>query len=177
MRNYRPNCARAITICSRGWSSGTFDAEHPDPFLGGDTRRRARHMNFGGYSNARVDELLLPIQQELDVNSGRPCSTRSRRSCRTRSLMCPLHRAAGLGGTRRDRPCAAPRQLLHAAVGHREPNGFFRPATFQALFACAIPVHATCAGSNHAERGREASRAQAYFARPLPLAWLLLLVG
>ncbi|MGF1474517.1 MAG: ABC transporter substrate-binding protein [Geminicoccaceae bacterium] len=52
-----------------GWSPGTFDAEHPIRFLmhTPDSDGRLGSWNFGGYSNARVDELLPPIQQELDA--------------------------------------------------------------------------------------------------------------
>lgn len=51
-----------------GWSPGTFDAEHPIRFLlhSQDDEARLGSWNFGNYSNARVDELLPQIQQELD---------------------------------------------------------------------------------------------------------------
>jgi peptide/nickel transport system substrate-binding protein len=51
-----------------GWSPGTFDAEHPIRFLAAtpDEEKLLGSWNFGGYSNARVDELLPLIQQELD---------------------------------------------------------------------------------------------------------------
>ena len=51
-----------------GWSPGTFDAEHPIRFLAHtpDTEKRLGSWNFGGYSNARVDELLPMIQSEID---------------------------------------------------------------------------------------------------------------
>jgi len=51
-----------------GWSPGTFDAEHPIRFLV-TTPNKAKKLgswNFGGYSNARVDELLPRLQKELD---------------------------------------------------------------------------------------------------------------
>ena len=51
-----------------GWSPGTFDAEHPIRFLVAtpDEEARLGSWNFGGYSNARVDELLPLIQSEID---------------------------------------------------------------------------------------------------------------
>ncbi len=50
-----------------GWSPGTFDAEHPIRFLAATPDGNLGTWNFGGYSNARVDELLPMIQQELDL--------------------------------------------------------------------------------------------------------------
>jgi len=51
-----------------GWSPGTFDAEHPIRFLAStpNEEKRLGSWNFGGYSNARVDELLPMIQSEID---------------------------------------------------------------------------------------------------------------
>ncbi|MCH2075983.1 MAG: ABC transporter substrate-binding protein [Rhodobacteraceae bacterium] len=51
-----------------GWSPGTFDAEHPIRFLGStpNAEKRLGSWNFGGYSNARIDELLPMIQSEID---------------------------------------------------------------------------------------------------------------
>ncbi len=51
-----------------GWSPGTFDAEHPIRFLLAtpDEEAKLGSWNFGGYSNARVDELLPMIQSEID---------------------------------------------------------------------------------------------------------------
>ena len=51
-----------------GWSPGTFDAEHPIRFLLAtpDEEAKLGSWNFGGYSNARVDELLPAIQSEID---------------------------------------------------------------------------------------------------------------
>ncbi|MEM9222353.1 MAG: ABC transporter substrate-binding protein, partial [Pseudomonadota bacterium] len=51
-----------------GWSPGTFDHEHPIRFLLStpNPEKKLGSWNFGGYSNARVDELLAPIQSELD---------------------------------------------------------------------------------------------------------------
>ncbi|MEX0337571.1 MAG: ABC transporter substrate-binding protein [Arenibacterium sp.] len=51
-----------------GWSPGTFDAEHPMRFLAStpNTEKKLGSWNFGGYSNARIDELLPMIQSEID---------------------------------------------------------------------------------------------------------------
>jgi peptide/nickel transport system substrate-binding protein len=51
-----------------GWSPGTFDAEHPIRFLlhSQDDERKLGSWNFGNYSNARVDELLPLIQEEIE---------------------------------------------------------------------------------------------------------------
>lgn len=51
-----------------GWSPGTFDAEHPVRFLAAtpNEEKRLGSWNFGGYSNARVDELLPLIQSTID---------------------------------------------------------------------------------------------------------------
>ncbi len=51
-----------------GWSPGTFDAEHPTRFLMAtpNEEKKLGSWNFGGFSNARVDELLPSIQTELD---------------------------------------------------------------------------------------------------------------
>ena len=52
-----------------GWSPGTFDHEHPVRFLvhTPNKEKKLGSWNFGGYSNARVDELLPQIQSEIDA--------------------------------------------------------------------------------------------------------------
>jgi len=54
-----------------GWSPGTFDMEHPIRFLMStpNSEKKLGSWNFGGYSNARVDELLPGIQQEIDPSA------------------------------------------------------------------------------------------------------------
>ncbi len=54
-----------------GWSAGTFDAEHPIRFLAAtpDAEKKLGSWNFGGFSNARVDDLLPLIQSELDEHA------------------------------------------------------------------------------------------------------------
>ena len=52
-----------------GWSpGGSMDHEHPLRFLAStpNEEKRLGSWNFGGYSNARLDELLPMIQAELD---------------------------------------------------------------------------------------------------------------
>lgn len=51
-----------------GWSPGTFDHEHPIRFLVSTPNEEARlgSWNFGGFSSARVDELLPMVQSEVD---------------------------------------------------------------------------------------------------------------
>ena len=51
-----------------GWSPGTFDMEHPIRFLKHtqDDEKKLGSWNFGNFSNARIDELLQMIQQEID---------------------------------------------------------------------------------------------------------------
>lgn len=69
VRNYWPELREDnYDMYLLGWSPGTFDAEHPLRFLAAtpDTEKKLGSWNFGGYSNARVDELLPMIQSELD---------------------------------------------------------------------------------------------------------------
>jgi peptide/nickel transport system substrate-binding protein len=69
VQNYWPELrADNFDMYLLGWSPGTFDAEHPIRFLAAtpDEEKRLGSWNFGGYSNARVDELLPMIQSELD---------------------------------------------------------------------------------------------------------------
>lgn len=49
-----------------GWSAPT-DAEHPLRFLVHTNDERLGTWNFGGYSNARIDEMLPLIQSEIDL--------------------------------------------------------------------------------------------------------------
>lgn len=52
-----------------GWSPGTFDHEHPVRFLVAtqNDEKKLGSWNFGGFSNARVDELLPLVQSEIDA--------------------------------------------------------------------------------------------------------------
>ena len=69
VRNYWPELrADNYDMYLLGWSPGTFDAEHPIRFLvtTPNAEKKLGSWNFGGYSNARVDELLPVIQSEID---------------------------------------------------------------------------------------------------------------
>ena len=69
VQNYWPELrADNYDMYLLGWSPGTFDAEHPVRFLAStpNADKKLGSWNFGGYSNARVDELLPMIQSEID---------------------------------------------------------------------------------------------------------------
>jgi peptide/nickel transport system substrate-binding protein len=69
VRDYWPQLrADDFDMYLLGWSPGTFDAEHPIRFLmhTPNKEKKLGAWNFGGYSNARVDELLPSIQKEID---------------------------------------------------------------------------------------------------------------
>ena len=69
VQNYWPELrADNFDMYLLGWSPGTFDHEHPVRFLAStpNEEKRLGSWNFGGYSNARVDELLPMIQSEID---------------------------------------------------------------------------------------------------------------
>lgn len=69
VQNYWPELrADNYDMYLLGWSPGTFDAEHPIRFLAAtpNDEKKLGSWNFGGYSNARVDELLPMIQSEID---------------------------------------------------------------------------------------------------------------
>ena len=72
VQNYWPEMrADNYDMYLLGWSPGTFDAEHPIRFLvtTPNEERRVGSWNFGGYSNARIDELLPMIQSEVDESA------------------------------------------------------------------------------------------------------------
>ena len=69
VRNYWPELREDnFDMYLLGWSPGTFDHEHPIRFLAStpNEEKRLGSWNFGGYSNARIDELLPMIQSEID---------------------------------------------------------------------------------------------------------------
>lgn len=69
VRNYWPELREAnFDMYLLGWSPGTFDAEHPIRFLAAtpNAEKRLGSWNFGGFSSARVDELLPVLQTEID---------------------------------------------------------------------------------------------------------------
>ncbi len=68
--NYWPELrADNFDMYMLGWSpGGAFDHEHPVRFLAStpNAEKKLGSWNFGGYSNARIDELLPGIQSEID---------------------------------------------------------------------------------------------------------------
>ena len=67
VRNYWPRLRENdFDMYLLGWSPGTFDHEHPIRFLVHTPEGDLGTWNFGGFSNARVDELLPRIQSEID---------------------------------------------------------------------------------------------------------------
>ncbi|NIA69824.1 ABC transporter substrate-binding protein [Pelagibius litoralis] len=69
VRQYWPELrADQFDMYLLGWSPGTFDAEHPVRFLLAtpDAEKKLGSWNFGGFSDARIDELLPRIQREID---------------------------------------------------------------------------------------------------------------
>ncbi len=69
VQNYWPELrADNYDMYLLGWSPGTFDHEHPVRFLvtTPNSEKKLGSWNFGGFSNARVDELLPMIQSEID---------------------------------------------------------------------------------------------------------------
>ena len=69
VRNYWPELREDnFDMYMLGWSPGTFDHEHPIRFLAStpNSEKKLGSWNFGGYSNARIDELLPMIQSEID---------------------------------------------------------------------------------------------------------------
>ncbi|MFY0680693.1 MAG: ABC transporter substrate-binding protein [Thalassovita sp.] len=70
VQNYWPELrADNYDMYLLGWSPGTFDHEHPVRFLvtTPNSEKKLGSWNFGGFSNARVDELLPMIQSEIDA--------------------------------------------------------------------------------------------------------------
>ena len=67
VRNYWPELREDnFDMYLLGWSPGTFDAEHPIRFLVASPDGNLGTWNFGGFSSARVDELLPRIQSTID---------------------------------------------------------------------------------------------------------------
>ena len=70
VQNYWPELrASNFDMYLLGWSPGTFDAEHPIRFLVATSDGNLGTWNFGGYSSARIDELLPRIQSEIDEDA------------------------------------------------------------------------------------------------------------
>ncbi|MFQ1699868.1 ABC transporter substrate-binding protein [Loktanella agnita] len=85
-----------------GWSSGTLDAEHPIRFLAAtpDEEARLGSWNFGGYSNARVDELLPLIQSEIDPAARQAMLDETHKILQDEVAYVPLYVQPLLWGTR-----------------------------------------------------------------------------
>ncbi|MEP1933178.1 MAG: ABC transporter substrate-binding protein [Roseibium sp.] len=76
-----------------GWSPGTFDAEHPVRFLvtTPNKEKKLGSWNFGGYSNANVDELLPMIQKEIDPAKRQSMLDEVAKTVRNDVVYVPLH--------------------------------------------------------------------------------------
>lgn len=76
-----------------GWSPGTFDAEHPVRFLltTPNKEKKLGSWNFGGFSNARVDELLPQIQREIDTGKRQAMLDEVHTILQTEVAYVPLH--------------------------------------------------------------------------------------
>ncbi len=76
-----------------GWSPGTFDAEHPVRFLvtTPNPEKKLGSWNFGGYSDARVDELLPLIQSEIDADKRQAMLDEVALTVRDDVVYVPLH--------------------------------------------------------------------------------------
>ena len=70
VQNYWPELrADNFDMYLLGWSPGTLDAEHPIRFLAHTPVDNLGSWNFGGFSNARVDELHPMIRSEVDATA------------------------------------------------------------------------------------------------------------
>ncbi|WP_420414628.1 ABC transporter substrate-binding protein [Roseibium sp.] len=94
VRNYWPELrAGNFDMYLLGWSPGTFDAEHPIRFLvtTPNKEKKLGSWNFGGYSNARVDELLPQIQKEIDPSKRQSMLDEVALTVRDDVVYVPLH--------------------------------------------------------------------------------------
>ncbi len=94
VRNYWPELrAGNFDMYLLGWSPGTFDAEHPIRFLvtSRNDEKKLGSWNFGGYSNARVDELLPQIQREIDPEQRQAMLDETATIIRDDVAYVPLH--------------------------------------------------------------------------------------
>jgi peptide/nickel transport system substrate-binding protein len=83
-----------------GWSPGTFDAEHPIRFLVHSAGERLGTWNFGGYSNARIDELLPVMQSEIDPDERQAAMDEAARIIQEDMVYVPLYVQPLLWGVR-----------------------------------------------------------------------------
>ncbi|MGR3495659.1 ABC transporter substrate-binding protein [Citreimonas sp.] len=85
-----------------GWSPGTFDAEHPFRFLVHTPQDNIGTWNFGGYSNARVDELIAAQQSEIDPTERQAMLDEIAATVQEDAVYVPLYVQPLLWGTRDD---------------------------------------------------------------------------
>ncbi|GGB50515.1 ABC transporter substrate-binding protein [Roseibium aquae] len=94
VRNYWPELrAGHFDMYLLGWSPGTFDAEHPVRFLVAtpNEEKKLGSWNFGGYSNARIDELLPQVQREIDPEARQAMLDEIAALVRDEVAYVPLH--------------------------------------------------------------------------------------
>lgn len=103
VRNYWPELREGnFDMFLLGWSPGTFDAEHPIRFLATtpNTEKKLGSWNFGGFSNARVDELLPQIQSEIDEATRQAMLDEATSIIQSEIAYIPLYVQPLLWGTR-----------------------------------------------------------------------------
>lgn len=94
VQNYWPELrADNYDMYLLGWSPGTFDAEHPIRFLAStpNEEKKLGSWNFGGFSNARIDELLPMIQSEIDDNKRQAMLDESTKILQDETAYVPLY--------------------------------------------------------------------------------------
>lgn len=103
VQNYWPELrADNYDMYLLGWSPGTFDAEHPVRFLATtpNEEKRLGSWNFGGFSNARVDELLPMIQSEIDEPKRQSMLNEVAQTLQDETAYVPLYVQPLVWGTR-----------------------------------------------------------------------------
>ena len=103
VQNYWPELrADNYDMYLLGWSPGTFDAEHPLRFLAStpDEEKKLGSWNFGGFSNARVDELLPMIQSEIDQEKRQAMIDEAHKILQDEVAYVPLYVQPLVWGTR-----------------------------------------------------------------------------
>ena len=94
VRNYWPELREDnFDMYMLGWSPGTFDAEHPIRFLvhTPDTEKKLGSWNFGGFSNARVDDILPQVQSEIDDTKRQMLLDEATSIMKTETAYVPLY--------------------------------------------------------------------------------------
>jgi len=79
-----------------GWTSGTYDAHHPMRFLlhTADKGRGLGSWNYGGYSNATLDDLIGRIGSEFDAARRQALIDEAHRLVKADLPYLPLHQQA-----------------------------------------------------------------------------------